>query len=127
MASAWTLSVKVVDSNKRPVPDATVTVKDRHGKVVYTGRTGEDGTVPALQLFQSQSGDSGSSQSSTPHTIKVRWEELSSSTTVTMDKDRTISAELTRPAEKGFIPAAGIPLSVIALCLSMLVIWRRRG
>ena len=127
VASVWTLSVKVVDSIKKPVPDATVTVKDRSGKVVYTGRTGEDGTVPALELFQSQSGDGGSSASSTPHTIKVRWEDLSSTTTVTMDKDRTITAELTRPAEKGFLPGAGTALTVIAICLSMLLTLRIRG
>lgn len=125
VASVWTLSVKVVDSIKKPVPDATVTVKDRSGKLIYTGQTRDDGTVPALELFQSQSGDSGSSQSSTPHTVKVRWDDLTSTTTVTMDKDRTITAELTRPAEKGFIPGAGFGLAAVAVVLALFLSRRK--
>jgi parallel beta-helix repeat protein len=127
LASVWTLSVKVVDSEKKAVPDATVTVKDRTGKLVFSGTTRDDGTVPALELFQAQSSDSGSPQSTTPHTIGVKWEELSSTTTVKMNKDQYITAELTRPAPNGFIPGAGLALTAIAMCLSMLVIRRNRG
>jgi len=126
VATVWTLRVTVVDSERKPVPDALVTVKDRTGKLVFSGRTGDDGTVPALELYQSQSGDGASSQSTTPHTIKVSWEDLSSSTTVTMDKDRSITAELTRPAEKGFIPAAGGMLALAAIMFVLALAGKRR-
>jgi len=126
VAAVWTLRVTVVDSEKKPVPDASVTVKDRGGKVVFTGRTGDAGTVPALELYQSQSGDGASSQSSTPHTINVKWEDLSSTTTVTMDKDRSVTAELTRPAEKGFLPGAGGMLALAAIIFVLALAGKRR-
>jgi parallel beta-helix repeat protein len=121
VATVWTLLVTVVDSDKKPVPDATVTIKDRSGKLVYTGQTGNDGTVPVLELFQSRSGDGASSQSTTPHTVKVKWQDLSSSTTVTMDRDRSITAQLTKPAPKGFLPGAGIGLVAAAVLLAIVL------
>jgi len=126
VAAVWTLLVTVIDSEKKPVPDASVTIKDRSGKVVYSGKTTDDGTVPALELFQSRSGDGASSQSSTPHTVKVRWEDLSSTTTVTMDRDRSITAELTKPAGKGFLPGAGGLMAALAVSLAALVYRMKR-
>jgi parallel beta-helix repeat protein len=126
VAAVWTLLVTVVDSEKKPVPDASVTIKDRGGNVVYSGRTGDDGTMPALELFQSRSGDGASSQSSTPHTVKVRWQDLSSTTTVTMDRDRSITAELTKPAGKGFLPGAGGLLAALAVSFAVLVYRMKR-
>jgi parallel beta-helix repeat protein len=127
VAAVWTLLVTVIDSEKKPVPDALVTVNDRGGKEVFSGRTGADGTVPAIALFQSRSGDGASTQSSTPHTVKVKWEELSSTTSVTMDKDRSITAELTKPADKGFLPGAWAFLAVIAVLAAAAAAVYRRG
>jgi parallel beta-helix repeat protein len=127
VATVWTLNVIVIDSKKKPVPDASVTVKDRAGRVVHSGQTDHDGLIPALELFQSRSGDGASSQSATPHTVEVKWEGLSSSTQVTMDRDRSITAELTKPAEKGFLPGAWAFLAVIAVLAAAAAAVYRRG
>ncbi len=124
-ATLWTLTITVVDSDQRPVPDANVTVRDRADLIVYTGRTGDDGRVPALELFQALSGDGATTRSSTPHTIKVRWDDLTSTTTVTMDRDRSITAELARPAPKGFVPGAG-GLAALAALWAVLALSRAR-
>jgi len=127
VATVWTLSVEVVDSIKKPVPGATVVVKDRSGNEVFRGAPAEDGRVPPIELFQMRSTDGLSSDVSTPHSLRVTWEDLSSSTEVTMDKDRSIRAQLARGSSGGFIPGAWAVLAIAAAALALaFAAFRRR-
>jgi parallel beta-helix repeat protein len=123
VAIIWALNIKVIDSNKNPVAGADVTVKDKSGNVVYSGKTGDDGTVPALELLQTSRYETGT-RIETPHKIAVKWQDLADSIEVTMDKDQSITAQLQKPSEKGFLPGPDLLLTGVAVLLVLLVMRR---
>jgi len=124
LAIVWALSVKVVDSENKPVDGATVTVTDKAGKTVFKGVTGNDGFSSGIELFQSRTDNNGQAKADTPHKVTVRWKDLSDSQTISIDKDQLLTANLGKQP-RGFLPGADLPLTVLAVGL-LLVLWRFR-
>ena len=80
-AVGWTLTVKTA-------PGATVTIKDRDGKEVFSGKASAEGTAAAEVIEYSRSGSRKTPF--TPHSVVVRSGTAEKSATVTVDSPKEI-------------------------------------
>ncbi|MGQ9582008.1 MAG: right-handed parallel beta-helix repeat-containing protein [Thermoplasmatota archaeon] len=121
VAVVWRLSLRVEDSERKPIGGAEVTIRDRAGGTVFSGRTGGSGEITGLELLQLHYDSSGERHEDTPHKVTVRAEGLSSTKEVDMDRDQSVTVRL------GSSPSSLIPGSwgvAAALLLSSLSLWR---
>ena len=124
VAIVWSLTVLVEQERRGPVAGANISIIDGSGKTVFRGRTGEDGTVAGIELYQ-YTMKSGARHSSTPHKITVSKGGLSSSSSITMDRDQTITAKLVT-SSSGFIPGPGLLMVTLAGAFAIIFFHRKR-
>jgi parallel beta-helix repeat protein len=124
VAVVWSLTVVVEEQGHGPVAGANISITDSSGKTVFRGSTGDDGTVPGIELYQYRI-DSGSRQSGTPHRLSVKKGDLSASSEIRMDKDQTITAKLVKTST-GFIPGPSLAMAALA-CILAAVMLRRKN
>ena len=117
VAVVYLLSVRVEQADRSLAVGAEVTVKDGSGAPVFTGLTGQDGTVSGIECYQYHINASGRT-GDTPHKVSVKHAGQSSSTTVTMDKDRQMTARLGQQGSS-FIPGPGALGAALACVLAL--------
>jgi hypothetical protein len=123
VAVVWSLTILVEEQGHGPVPGANISVTDSSGKTVFKGKTGDDGTVSGIELYQYRI-NSGSRSSGTPHKITVKKGGLSSSSDITMDRDQVVTAKLVKTAS-GFIPGPAAAMAAVAFALAAIVLRRK--
>ena len=124
IAVVWSLAVLVEESGRGPVKGADVSVKDKSGKSIFNGKTGDDGTVSGIELFEYHT-DSSGQHTDTPHKINVKRGELSSGSDMTMDRDQQVTAKLGRKSSS-FLPGPGVVIAALSISLAALVFRRKR-
>jgi parallel beta-helix repeat protein len=124
VAVVWSLTVLVEEQGHGPVPGAEVSITDSSGKTVFKGKTGDDGAVSGIELFQYRI-DSGDRLTGTPHKIMVRNGGLQSSSSITMDRDQVVTAKLVKNSS-GMIPGPAAAMTAVALALAA-VIFRQKN
>jgi parallel beta-helix repeat protein len=122
VAVVWSLEILVEESGHGPVTGADVSVKDKSGKTIFRGKTGDDGAVSGIELFQYHR-DSGGQHADTPHKINVKSGDLSSGSDISMDRDQKVTAKLGRKSSS-FIPGPGAVLLALSLSLAAIVLRR---
>jgi hypothetical protein len=92
----WTAQVTVQDRSTKPLQGADVTIADRSGQTIFTGKTDDRGAVQAVLTEYVQTSEGRSDQ--TPHTVTASldtYEPLSK----TIDVRGKRALELTLPRE----------------------------
>lgn len=119
VAVVWRLTIRVEDSERRPVGGADITIRDSLGAIVFRGRTERSGTFSGIELFQLHYDPNGTRHEDTPHTITVGAQGLSSSREVEVNEDQSITIRLGEVAPS-FIPTGSGPLFALALIGALL-------
>jgi len=124
VAVVWSLTVLVEEERRGPVSGANISITDSSGESVFKGTTGDDGTAAGIELYQYKI-ESGTRHSSTPHKVSVSKGGLSSSSSITMDRDQTITAKLVKRST-GFIPGLDAVWIAVAGVFAVAFVCRKR-